>query len=238
MALQCDMNMENEGGIGTLQERSLHAAIKKLYETPDSETEVNIDGYVVDVVKNGLLIEIQTRNFSAIKNKLFKLMQTHPLRLVYPIPNEKWVVRQSRNGSQELSRRRSPKIMGFEHLFEELVSIPTFALHRNFSLEVILIKEEEVRVNDGRGSWRRRGWSSIDRRLIEVVERRIYSEPKDFLHFIPSSIKQPFSASSLAEMTGFSRALVQKMTYCMRKMNVLKRVGKEGNAYLYSSLKM
>ncbi len=224
--------MNNGGGIGTLQERSLHATIKQLYNTPGSEVEVKVDGFVIDVVKGDLLIEIQTRSFSAIKDKLFKLMKNHPIRLVHPIPLEKWVIRQSLDG-REISRRKSPKKMSFEHIFEELVSIPTFIIHSNFELEVLLIREEEIRVKDGKGSWRRRGWSNVDRRLIGIVDRRVYSNPTDFLHLIPSSLEEPFTTRSLAEAAGIPRRLVQKMTYCMRKMEILKVVGKEGNAHLY-----
>jgi len=224
--------MNNGVGIGTLQERSLHATIKQLYNTPGSEVEVKVDGYVIDVVKGDLLIEIQTRKFSAIKEKLFKLMKNHPIRLVHPIPVEKWVVRQGLDG-REISRRKSPKKMNFAHIFEELVSIPTFIIHSNFKLEVLLIKEEEIRVKDGKGSWRRRGWSIVDRRLIEIVDRHLYSNPADFLHLIPSSLEEPFTTRSLSESAGIPRRLVQKMTYSMRKMEILKVVGKEGNAHLY-----
>ncbi len=225
--------MNNGSGIGTLQERSLHAAIKQLYNTPDAEVEVKVDGFVIDVVKGNLLIEIQTRKFSAIKDKLFKLMKNHPIRLVHPIPMEKWVIRQGIDG-KEISRRRSPKRMNFAHIFEELVSIPTFIFHSNFELEVLLTKEEEIRVKDGKGSWRRRGWSSVDRRLIEIVDRHLYSNPTDFLHLIPSSLEEPITTRSLSEAAGIPRRLAQKMTYCMRKMEILHLIGKEGNANLYS----
>jgi len=225
--------MRNGGGIGTLQERSLHAAIKQLYNTPGSEVEVKIDGFVIDVVKGNQLIEIQTRSFSAIKNKLFKLMKNHPIRLVHPIPIEKWVIRQSLDG-REISRRKSPKKMSLPYIFEELVSIPTFIIHPNFELEVLLTKEEELRVKDGKGSWRRRGWSSVDRRLIEIVDRHLYSNSTDFLQMIPNSLKEPFTTRSIAEAAGIPRRLAQKMTYCMRKMEILKLIGKEGNANLYS----
>jgi hypothetical protein len=224
--------MKNGGGIGTLQERSLHAKIKEFYNTPGSEIEVKVDGFVIDVVKGELLIEIQTKKFSAIKDKLFKLMKNHPIRLVYPIASEKWVVRQSMNG-EVVGRRKSPKKMGFYHIFEELVSIPTFIKHSNFELEVLLIREEEVRVNDGKGSWRRKGWSSLDRRLVDIVDRKLYSEPEDFLRMIPNSIEEPFTTKILAETLKIPRRLVQKMTYCMRKMEILKFAGKEGNAHLY-----
>ena len=224
--------MNNGGGIGTLQERSLHAKIKELYNTPDAETEVEVDGYVIDVVRGNMLIEIQTGKFSAIKDKLFKLMKNHPVRLVYPIALEKWVVRQNKNG-EEVGRRKSPKKRGFMHLFEELVSIPTFILHSNFEVEVLLTREEEIRVNDGQGSWRRKGWSSKDRRLVDIVDRKLYSKPSDFLQLIPDSVEEPFTTKSLSEVLQTPRRLVQKMTYCMKKMRVLEAVGKDGNAIQY-----
>ncbi len=228
--------MKNGGGIGTLQERSLHAKIKELYNTPGSEVEVKVDGYVIDVVRGNLLIEIQTRKFSAIKDKLFKLMKNHPVRLVYPIPLEKWIVRQSKTG-EVIGRRKSPKKMGILHIFEELVSIPTFIIHSNFEVEVLLTQEEEIRVNDGKGSWKRKGWSSVDRRLVDIIDRQLFSTPKDFLRLIPDSIEEPFTTKTLAEVLKIPRRLVQKMTYCMRKMEVLKIVGKEGNAHLYEKIR-
>lgn len=224
--------MENVSGIGTLQERSLHAAIKRLYEGQGAQFEVPIDGYFVDVVKDGLLIEIQTRSFAAIKAKLFALMKNHAVRLVHPIASEKWVVRQSPDGEREISRRRSPRRLGYADVFEELVSIPTFLLHENFSLEVILIREEEIRRQDGKGSWRRRGWSSFDRKLLDVVDRRLYRQPSDFFHLIPDTLSQPFTARDLAEKSGIPKLTAQKMSYCLRKMGVLRVVGKERNAQL------
>jgi hypothetical protein len=226
--------MENGGIIGTLQERSLHAAIKNLYKGPGTQFEVLIDGYVIDAVKEGLLIEVQTRNFAAIKKKLIHLMKTHPIRLVYPIPLEKWVIRQTPSG-EELSRRRSPKRLGLANVFEELVSIPTFIQHHNFSLEVLLIREEEIRQQDGKGSWRRRGWSSVDRRLLSVLDRRHYASPGDFLHLIPENLERPFTTNALAEASEITRSIAQKMTYCLRKMGVLRVVGKASNALLYNT---
>jgi len=219
--------------IGTLQERSLHASLKELYLSKDAEAEVQVDGYVIDIVRGGLLIEIQTKNFSKIKSKLLTLMKNHPVRLVYPIPSEKWVVRQSPDGDKEVGRRRSPKQMDHANIFDELIRFPNFIAHDNFSLEVILIKEEEIRRQDGMGSWRRRGWSIIDRKLIEVVDRRLYESPSDFIQFIPSEIETPFTNTDLIESMGISRRVAQRMTYCLRKMKAIRTVGKKGNAILY-----
>jgi hypothetical protein len=219
--------------IGTLQERSLHASLKEVYKQGDARTEVSIDGFVIDVVKDGLLIEIQTRNFAAIKKKLFSLLKNHPVRLVYPLPKKKWIVKQKPDGITQQSRRLSPRRCGFEDIFDELVRIPNLMTHSNSSLEVLLIEEDEIRRQDGRGSWRRRGWSIVDRKLIEIVDRRLYEKPSDFLHFIPESLEKPFTNSDLVESLGISRRLCQRLTYCLRKMNVLKIAGKKGNAILH-----
>ncbi|MHA2027122.1 MAG: hypothetical protein ACW98U_14570 [Candidatus Thorarchaeota archaeon] len=221
--------------IGTLKERSLHASIKQLYMSSDAEAEVTVDGYVIDVIRDGILIEVQTRNFSKIKSKLLALLKNHPVKLVYPIPAEKWIVRQSPDGLTELGRRKSPKRMGFIHIFDELIRFPNYLAHHNFSLEVILIQEEEIRRKDGKGSWKRRGWSIVDRRLVEVVDKRLYKNPSDFLQFIPDTLDRPFSNSDLMEALGISRRIAQRMTYCLRKMDAIKTVGKRGNAILYDT---
>ena len=54
--------------IGVMQEMALHAALKAWYAQPGDLLETKVDGYVVDIVRDGgaELIEIQTRNFSAI----------------------------------------------------------------------------------------------------------------------------------------------------------------------------
>ena len=55
--------------IGTLNEGSLHAALKNLYAEPKDEFEVPIEGYVVDILRNNQktkkVIEIQTSSFGA-----------------------------------------------------------------------------------------------------------------------------------------------------------------------------
>jgi hypothetical protein len=71
-------------GIGLLRETSLHAALKNWYAKEGDRMEVQVGGYVIDILREGLLIEIQTRGFSSLKAKLIRLTQNYPVRLVYP----------------------------------------------------------------------------------------------------------------------------------------------------------
>jgi hypothetical protein len=72
-------------GIGVLNEKPLHAALKQWYAQPGDGLEVTVDGFVIDIVRGHQLIEIQTGHFAAIKKKL----STLKLRLrsnLYSVP--------------------------------------------------------------------------------------------------------------------------------------------------------
>ena len=223
--------------IGTLGERSLHSSLKDWYAQPGDQLETEVDGLHIDIIRNNLLIEIQTTNFSSLRRKLNTLIEKHQARLVFPIAQEKWIVRLAADGVTQIGRRKSPKKGNLFHIFEELVSIPNLIKNRNFSLEVLLIQEEEVRCDDGTGSWRRKGLRIVDHRLIEVMSRHIYKEPSDFLALISSDLTVPFSTKELGEGIGQPRWIAQKMAYCLRNMGVIEIVGKNGNSLLYSASK-
>jgi hypothetical protein len=222
--------------IGTLGEKSLHAAVKEWYAQPGDQLEAQVDGFHVDIVRRKLLIEIQTASFSSLKRKLNILTKKHRVRVVFPIAQEKWIVRIASDGVTCLGRRKSPKKGHLFHLFEELVSIPELMKNENFSLEVLLVQEEEVRCNDGLGSWRRKSWSIADHRLLKVVSRKVFRKPTDYLGLIPLESPDPFSTYELSECIGQPRWLAQKMAYCLRHMDALEVVGKNGNALLYSAV--
>jgi len=215
-----------------MNEYSLHSAIKNWYSLPEDRFEVRVDGFIVDVVRGALLIEIQTRNFSAIKKKLTRLLENHKVRLVYPIPQRKWIVHVSESG-EIVRRRKSPKTGRLLDLFYELIRVPNLFKEENFSLEVLIIEEEEVRCNDGRGSWRRRGVSVKDRRVMNVHSTTLFENEKDFLRFLPSDLTKPFTNKKLAKLSEISINLARKITYCLRKMGAITTVGKEGKELMF-----
>ncbi|RDV14941.1 hypothetical protein DXT99_11675 [Pontibacter diazotrophicus] len=222
-------------GIGLRNERSLHAALKQWAALPEDKFEVPLDGYVIDMVRGDQLIEIQTRNFSAIRNKLTSLIAQHKVHLLHPVTAEKWVVQVDATGQKTTSRRKSPYKGKLTDLFEELVRIPELMTHDNFSLEVLFINEEEVRCRDGKGSKHRKRVSVVDRRLIAVVASHQFSNTKDFIAFIPKTLLQPFSNKDLAASLQLPLHRCRQITYCLRKMGAVTVVGKNRNELLFSS---
>jgi hypothetical protein len=218
--------------IGTIKENQLHASLKKWYSIPGDFFEAKVDGYVIDILRGDLLIEIQTGSFSNIRNKLLVLLERHPLRLVLPISRDKWIIKEYTSGGV-YKRRKSPHKGRYEDIFYELVRIPKITSHPNFSFEAVLIQEEEVQINDGKGSWRRKGWSIKDRRLLSVLEKREFSCKSDYLDLLPVELASPFTVKELAAQCGISNPLATKTTYCLRHMGAIKWIGKQGRAYLY-----
>lgn len=219
-------------GIGLINEKPLHASLKQWYARPGDRFEVPVDGYVIDIVRDDLLIEIQTRNFGSINSKLSKLTRSHEVRLVYPVVQEKWIVRMATDAGGVTIRRKSPKRGRLEDLFWELVSIPHLLSNPNFSLEVLLIREEEVRRYDGKRKWRRKGWVIEGRRLVDVLDRRFFRESVDWLAFVPEGL-QSFTTKDLATAVNTRRDLAQKMAYCLRHARMLEMIGKQGRSNLY-----
>jgi hypothetical protein len=218
-------------GIGLINEKPLHASLKQWYARPGDRFEVPVDRFVVDIVRDDLLIEIQTRNFAAINAKLCKLTRSYGVRLVYPVVQEKWIVRSADGGVTV--RRKSPKAGRLEDLFWELVSIPRLLSNPNFSLEVLMIREEEVRRYDTKRKTRRRkGWAIEGRRLVDVLDRRLFVTSADWLAFVPDGL-QSFTTKDLATVANTRRELAQKMAYCLRHGRMIEMIGRQGRANLY-----
>lgn len=216
-------------GIGQLAERSLHAALKQQLAQPGDVLEAPLEGYVIDILRGDLLIEIQTRHLYAMRRKLTRLLAGHAVRLVHPIAAEKWIVRVDA-ADRPVARRKSPKKGRVLDAFGELVRVPDLLAHPNFSLEVLLIREEEVWRDDALGSWRRNFWSRVDRRLLGVVASHTFAQPADYLALLPQSLPQPFTNKELASAARCPPALAQKMTYTLRALDLLAESGKRGRA--------
>jgi hypothetical protein len=219
--------------IGILNEQPLHAALKAWYAQPGDQVEVAVKGFVIDLVRDDLLLEIQTSNFAAIKVKLLKLVQAHRIRVIYPIAQEKWIIKLAKHHCEEMTIRKSPKRGQIEDVFCELVRFPQLLAHPNFSLEVVLIRAEEVRRYDGRRPWRRHGWVIEEHRLRDVVGRKVFATPLDWQALLPDTLPAAFTTNELADALHIRRPLAQKMAYCLCQGQVIRLLGKRGRAKSY-----
>lgn len=220
-------------GIGRLNESSLHADVKAWYARPGDRLEAEVDGCVVDIVRGPLLVEVQTGSFSSIRDKLARLVASHPVCLVYPLAVRTWIVRVSPEG-ETLGRRRSPRRGTFLDLFDELVYVADLLREERLGLEVLSVHQEEVRCPDGRGSRRRRGMSLLDRRLLEVVGSRRFDTAGDLVGLLPEGLPAAFTNRDLAEAAGVPVYRARRISYTLRRLGALDLVGRRRNAHVYA----
>ncbi len=218
-----------------MNEYSLHSEIKTVCSLPGDQFEVKLGNYIVDVLRGDLVIEVQTKNFSALKEKLQTLTETHHVRLVYPLPERKWITYVTKD-NVVLNKRKSPRRGTLTDVFRELVMISNTLGAENFSLEVLLIDEEEVRCADGRGSWRRRGVSIKERRLLRVNRRVLFQNKAAFLNVLPDGLNRVFTNNELAKLAKIPVRTARQITYCLRKSGAIRIVEKKGRALAFQKV--
>ena len=218
--------------IGTLNEGALHAQLKDWYRRRGDRIEQLVDGFVIDLARDNLLVEIQTGSFAPLRRKLDLLTQRHRVRLVAPVPLVRTIIRLSDEG-EVLSTRRSPRRGRAEDIFNRLVSIPSLLCRSRFELELILTHQEELRVYRQGRAFRRHGWVVIGRRLVSVERCLRIASPCDAADLLPPGLPLLFDTADLAKAAGIERRLAQQMTYCLRAMGVLDTAGKRGNALIH-----
>jgi hypothetical protein len=213
---------------------SLHTALINWYARPGDETEAQLEGYRIDVVRDDLLIEIQTRHLGSLRHKLTQLVRQHKVLVVYPIPETKWLVYLAPETGEPLRRRRSPKRGRLTDLFGELVYLGDLLNHPNLALEALLVQTNELRQDDGKGSWRRKGVSIVGHRLIDVVGGARYESGRDLAALIPDTLEAPFTNRDLATALRIRIRLARKMSYSLRRLGVIEEVGKQGRELLFA----
>ena len=214
-------------GIGTYQEYSLHADLKDYYASEQGKKEVELENFIIDVVNDTQLIEIQTKNFSQIREKLLSLLKLgYSVKLVHPIYEEK--VFRTKNGDKE-SLRKSPVKDNLLAIFNELVYIPELFFYENFSFEVVFTKIEIVRKKIKANKYR-----NIDKKLIETLRIMQFEKPEDFLFIIPYELQHRLTTKNFMASLGIKYPLASKVIYFLAKTKMLRTIQKDGNLKIYA----
>jgi hypothetical protein len=218
-------------------ETSLHRQLKARYAGDEGRQEVVCEGFRIDAVRNGELIEIQHGSLAAIRDKIRKLLVRHRVRVVKPIVANKLLVKLEGRGGSELARRRSPKRGTMLDLFDELVYFTRVFPHELLTIEALLVNVEELRY-PGRGKRRRRRrrgeeFQIEDQRLVEIVAAQSFASAHDLWRLLPRRLPAKFHTAHLAERLAAPRWTAQRIAYCLRETGAVELVGKQGNALLY-----
>lgn len=223
--------------IGTRRETSLHEALKIRYTGAGGSTEVVHKGFVCDGIDaSGTIIEVQTSNFAAIYRKAESLSREAKLVIVYPVIKTCYIELYDTKETL-IRRRKSPRKGSFWDIFNELIYAPLLPSLANLRIELALVDAAERRIQDGKGSWRRKGVSIADRSLLEFHETLSLSGLSSYRRFIPPELKGNFTVKQLAKTAAINKITARKAAYVLAKLNLIERTGKEGRALVYGRVK-
>ena len=216
-------------GIGTYQEKTLHKVIKNYYEPNPIYQEIKVDGYICDIVRDDIIIEVQTRSLNKLVKKLEVILNKRKVKVVYPIPHIKylsWI-----DNGEIVSTRKSPKVGSIYDIAKELYRIKWFLNNPNFELTILLIDLIEYRNLDGYSKDRKRGSSRYDRVPSELFNEITIS---DYRMFVPFDEK--FTSKEYAKKTKQNLSRAQTLLTILKYLGVVEVVGKESRYNVYKKL--
>lgn len=218
--------------INTWNESSLHETLKQTWCGDNGAVEVARDGVICDAVRrDGTIIEVQTTSFGKIKDKLSLLLPDNRVELVYPVAVNLVIETFAADGTV-ISRRKSPKHGTIYQVFGEMTGIIHLLGHSNLAITVVFADVREKRINDGSGSWRRKGVRIAERILDCIHETRTFHTLSDLASLLPESLPEHFMVSDLRKAGAGRHA--GKMAWVLRKTNCIRLAGKNKNAFIYT----
>ncbi len=231
-ALALTKEQQKSWGIGTLGEKPLHAAIKYTVEPNDSYHEVKIGSSVADVVTDGAIVEVQTRNLHSMKKKLELFLSKGHVRLIHPISAQKRILWVDPDSGEVSAPKASPKKGQPYDAFMELMYIRDYLRHPNLTVELWLLEVEEYRFLDGYGKDRKKRSTRYQQVPVELLDIVPCSSPEDYWKLLPA-LPDPFTRKELKAATKRSDSFVNRCVYTLEQLELIRRVGKDGNAILY-----
>lgn len=222
-----DSNIQNS--IGTKQERTLHQYLK-YYFCPDAKNhEQKCNGYIVDILKDNQIIEIQTSSFNTMRKKLEALLENYSITIVYPIIQERTLYNFNESGELE-SIRKSPKREHPLKIGKELYKINHLLNNKNLSFIGVILKVYEERI-PYINRYKQKRMTRINQIPYELVEIINLKSASDFKHIIP--FEEEFTAADFKSKIKLSKRDSSACLLALRTLNAIEIARKDGKKYIY-----
>lgn len=223
-------------GIGTLQEKTVHAVLKNFYEPDPAHQEIPVEQFVADILRDDEIIEIQTRGFDKMRRKLDTFLLYYPVTIVYPILYTKWLYWIDEATGELSKRRKSPKTGTIYDAIPELYKIRQYLPNHNLHLCLTLIDAEEYRLLNGWSENKKKGSTRYDRIPKNIVDEYFIGTTADYSIFLPEELPVQFTSSDLAKTAHIHRSYAQTTLNILHYLGIVERLGKQGRCYLYQRM--
>ncbi len=106
--------------------------------------------------------------------------------------------------------------------------------HPNLSVHLVLMDIEEYKLLNGWNYTRKRGATRYDRVPLGVRKIVELDRPEDYMQFVPIDLEDEFIVKDFAKAAMVHEDTARLSLNILNYLGVVRRVGKKGNAYVYS----
>ncbi len=217
--------------IGSLNEHTLHLALKKYIEPDPAFHEVEYGAFVADVKHGNCICEIETTSFTRMKKKLDFFLNENEVTVVYPIAVKRWVVFVDPKTGEMSERRRSP-IKGRPcDVCDELFKIKEYIGHPNFVLKLVFIEELNYKKRKGKRSSVRE-----ERIPLAFVSEMNLVAKEDYALLADVIPDGDFTAREFETANKMRGRNPWYLLQILIAAEIIEKVGQKGNAFLYRKL--
>jgi len=219
--------------IGTLGEKTIHRLLKKYLEPDSAFHEIKVGSYFADICRDGEIVEIQTKQFNKLRDKLSVFLEDHRVKIVFPSFATKWLLWIDPQTGEVSKKRRSPAAGTAYRIFPELYRIKSFLNHPNLSFSILLLNMEEYRYLNGWSEDRKKGSVCQDRLPLSLVQEIVINSPADYIKLIPLGLDFVFTSKDFASAAKMTLKKAQLAVNVLCFVGAIIKTGKAGKMTLY-----
>lgn len=219
--------------IGTLGEKTIHRGLKKYLEPDSAFHEIKVGNYFADICHGDEIVEIQTKQFNKLRDKLSVFLEDHRVKVVFPSFAAKWLLWIDPETGAVSKKRRSPAPGTAYRIFPELYRIKSFLNHPHLSFLILLLDMEEYRYLNGWSQDRKKGSVCQDRLPLSLVSEIAIDSPADYIKLIPLGLDGVFTSKDFASAAKMTLKKAQIAVNVLCYVGALAKTGKNGKMTLY-----
>ena len=219
--------------IGTLSEKSLHRTLKYFLEENPLFHEQKVGDFVPDIYNGKEIIEIQSRNFGAMKKKLSLLKDVADITVVYPLEMDREILWIDPKTYELKEKRNSNRHKTLINLMDELIFIKDRLLSSKLRILVIGLKVQDIRLLDGYGRDKKRRATKYDKIPLELRSIDSFACAEDYRVFLAEGLNQEFTSDEFAELNHTNIVTAGRALSVLSALGCVQRIGKRGRKFLY-----
>ncbi len=230
------------GGIGTLNEKRMHIALKRFVCSDESKYEADMGKrFVADIKLDEEIFEIQTGSLYPLKAKLEHYIETTDchVTVVHPIPMRRFRIWIDPATGESQPRKRIPGISTVFGEAHELVYISEALATGRVAVWFLFIEEEEYRFLDGRGKDKKHHSSRFERLPVDIIDEVVFAEKEDFLALIPEGLPETFTVEEYRKAAKIAHGKHAYMAVAaLANLGIVEETEKKGRAKAWRAKKI